>query len=665
MSEPGRKARLFLFTPSSERTLKRTLFLPSALLVIAVLLIYFAGLKGGFFFDDEPNILLNDAVKWTRLDFASIEKLLLAPGGGFLGRPVSMLTFALNHYFSGLDPFYFKLTNVFIHALNSVGAFALTWLLLSACRKHIQPALEQKHIQWLSVATATAWALHPLNLTSVLFVVQRMTSLAAMFTLLGLIFYVWGRLRMLENRRGLPLIIGGFVCWLLLALLSKENGALLPLYLFVLEWTLFRFEAPTENGRRSLYAFFIVTLALPILWVLAYSFSHPAWLLSSYQLRDFNLSERLLTETRVLWFYLRLILVPDITQMGLFHDDIVVSRNLTEPLTTLFSVAGLAALLAVAVALRRRAPILSLGILWFLVGHSMESTIFPLEIAHEHRNYLPMYGILLAVMYYLLYPFALHKSHRTRTILALAIIVLFAGSTALRAMQFGNELNRSLYEVEHHPASARANYQAGRTLLAYGNAEAFSNQSYYQRTREYLEKSCELDANAKAGYFALFYLNKFAGRPVEQPWIEQLKGRLRDTPFLHGDRNFLVNMSDALIKGTIELPPQEALNIFQAALDNPTLAGQARAIVLAALRDYHYSYLHDSAAALNFAGLAIEADPGNMVLKLDYAAQLALSGQLDKAEQQATLVAQGDTQHTHDQDILRLRQMIDHKRGGH
>jgi hypothetical protein len=295
----------------------------------------------------------------------------------------------------------------------------------------------------------------------------------------------------------------------------------------------------------------------------------------------------------------------------------------------------------------------------------MESTIFPLEIAHEHRNYLPMYGILLAVMYYLLYPFALQKSHRIRTILALAIIGLFAGSTALRAMQFGNELNRSLYEVEHHPASSRANYQAGRTLLAYGNAEAFSNQAYYQRTRDYLEKSSQLDANAKAGYFALFYLNKFAGLPVEQTWIDQLKGRLRDTPILHGDRNFLVNMSDALIKGTIELPSQEALDIFQAALDNPTLTGQARAVVLAALRDYHYQYLHDAAAALKVASLAVEADPGNTVLKLDYGALLALSGQLDKAEQQATLAAQGDAHHMHDQDILQLRRMIDQKRGGH
>ncbi|MCZ7654258.1 MAG: hypothetical protein M5R42_08160 [Rhodocyclaceae bacterium] len=120
------------------------------------------------------------------------------------------------------------------------------------------------------------------------------------------------------------------------------------------------------------------------------------WLWAGYALRDFSAVERMLTEGRVLWFYLGLILFPRLEALGLYHDDIAVSTGLIAPWTTLLALVGLFGLIWLAWRLRLRMPLTAFGLAWFLIGHGLESTFLPLEIAHEHRNYVPLFGILLA-----------------------------------------------------------------------------------------------------------------------------------------------------------------------------------------------------------------------------------------------------------------------------
>ena len=104
------------------------------------------------------------------------------------------------------------------------------------------------------------------------------------------------------------------------------------------------------------------------------------WLWAGYELRSFTLLERLLTEARVLWFYLGLIVLPRFEAFGLYHDDISLSTGLLMPWTTLPALLGLAGLVGIAWHVRNRAPLLAFGIAWFLIGHSLESTVLPLEI---------------------------------------------------------------------------------------------------------------------------------------------------------------------------------------------------------------------------------------------------------------------------------------------
>jgi len=297
--------------------------------------------------------------------------------------------------------------------------------------------------------------------------VQRMTSLAALFTLAAMLAYVYGRERTLAGKTGWPLV------WLLtpafgvIGLLCKEDVALLPLYLLVIEWLIFGFQNTRQTTSKNILAFYLCCLVLPGILGLIYLVSHKFWV--GYAYRDFTLSERVLTEFRVVLLYIQWTFIPDIRHLALYHDDIAISTGLLTPLTTLWSLLALVALAALAWWQRHRRPLLSLGILFFCAGQAMESTILPLEIAFEHRNYLTDYGLLLAAFSLLLLPAPSGTQHvrisLRWSIAILAIPVLFSG-TLMRAWEWKNPLNFAYYETRHHPASQRALYALGQ---AYSN----------------------------------------------------------------------------------------------------------------------------------------------------------------------------------------------------
>ena len=87
-------------------------------------------------------------------------------------------------------------------------------------------------------------------------------------------------------------------------------------------------------------------------------------------------------------------MLPNLAEMGLHHDDFVISKTLLSPWTTLPAIAGLLALAVGALVLRKKHPLITFGIVFFFVAHALESTIIPLEIAFEHRNYLPSYNFV-------------------------------------------------------------------------------------------------------------------------------------------------------------------------------------------------------------------------------------------------------------------------------
>lgn len=370
---------------------------------ILIISAYWPSLAGPLVFDDQLNIVENPGVAIHDLSFASLKRAALSNESGHLKRILPALSFGINHYFAGGfdNTLVFKATNLAIHLINSALAFWLCYLLWPRCRAllrgggDIVPASVSTALLPAAFA-ALVWALHPLQVNAVVYVVQRMTSLSATCVLLGLAIFLLGRQRFAEqHRNGLPLMAGGIIGGTLLGLLCKENAALLVLYAGVIEWTLFSGDALSGGQKRRLTYFYALLLALPLCAGLVYLFVYPGGIWNGYAGRPFTLAERLLTQARVLWFYLYLLFVPDITAMGLFHDDIPVSSGWLSPWTTLPSVVAWALLAPLALLLRKTNPAVAFAIFWYLAGHSMESTIIPLEMVFEHRNYLPSLGPIL------------------------------------------------------------------------------------------------------------------------------------------------------------------------------------------------------------------------------------------------------------------------------
>ena len=150
----------------------------AALLIAVIAVIYTPGASGGFIFDDRAAIVENRRVHIHDLTRDSLARAARSfePGNGLQARPLSMASFGVNHALHELRPFGYKTTGIAIHALNAV-------LILMLAHGLIGAAWRERDPRWAAAAVAIAWALHPLQVSTVLYVVQRMESLSLLFVL--------------------------------------------------------------------------------------------------------------------------------------------------------------------------------------------------------------------------------------------------------------------------------------------------------------------------------------------------------------------------------------------------------------------------------------------------------------------------------------------------
>lgn len=644
---------------SKRAFLARTTFSIIALLILSAvtLFIYRPGLWGPFLFDDYPNIVFNNAIHLNALNTDALSNALFTSDSGPLNRPISMLSFALNYYYTGLNQYYFKLTNLLIHLVNGLGVFVLVSLLLKHYRREFQPALTRTHATWIGLAVTAAWLLQPMNLTGVLFIVQRMTSLSALFCIYGLALFVQGRMRLIENKGGWPTILASVVVFTPLAALSKETGALLPLFMLVTEITLFNFRARDSIARRRLVAFYALTVGVPALLATAFLITHPAWLLDGFLRRDFTLAQRVMTEPRVMWFYIQQILLPRTSAMGLFHDDMAISRSLTQPSTTLPALLGIVLLPIVAIGLRKRAPMLAFGILFFLAGHVLESTIVALELVYEHRNYLPMFGIELTVFYYLLHP-SMPRTLALRAIVAMLLIAVFAADTMTRAKQWSNPFDFFSGEAAHHPDSPRANDELGNILANIKTTNATAAQQNVQAASYYFASATTLDDNYVNGLFGLIELHANRQLPVDPSWVTELTSRLRHAPFASDIDNLIQELITCQVNGICKLSQAQIDGLFEAALHNPTCVDQSRAAVYLAKAVYLINVDKNYKDGLAAMQDMVTSAPWVLQNRLSLAKYLVAIRDFKAAREQLDVIAHMDNWQAYQQDILQIRRKI-------
>ena len=478
----------------------------AACLAVATLaaVIYLPGLPGDFMFDDIGSIVGNSPITLHDLNSHSLLRAMLSSPGGGLSRPLSLLSFALNAYFSGLSPAAFKLTNILIHLSCGGTLWFVAREILRAYAGLMRRELHEKTIAWLSLAVTALWLVHPLNFTSVLYTVQRETSLAAFFTAAAILSYLVGRRRQLQDKGGRWQIWCLTPLFTVIGMFCKENAALVPVYLVVIEFTLLEFRGKDRSIRQDIVWFYGVFLLAPLFALCGVLMIKPEFFLRGYVGRDFTMYERLLSECRILLDYLRWTIIPDLRKLGLYHDDLPPSRGLLQPSTTLPSVIGIVILLVSAAWFRRRVPLLSFGILWFFAGHLIESTVLPLELAFEHRNYLPIFGIVLGSVGTL---YIVVKDKRqtyfANAMIALGIIT-FAGITTVRSLEWRSELAFAYFESDHHPQSPRALAELGWAYM--NSVVTYKDAALIPRAVEAEEKSKELDRGSINQDIGLAYM---------------------------------------------------------------------------------------------------------------------------------------------------------------
>lgn len=525
-------------------------YLITGLIAYITYLVYRAGLHGPFVFDDLSNILLVKTTYLKELSFSALKNTAMGVDSGPLHRPIAILSFGLNYYFTGLDVYYFKLTNLIIHIAAGFLIYRLSYYLLN--QHTLNNASDKNYttarLNYTGLAVAAAWLLHPLDLTSVLYVVQRMTSLASLFTLMGLVGYAIGRGQIIRGKFiGFITITISILLFGTLSTLTKEIGVILPLYILLIEVYFYRMVAAEGFEKRFAY-FFCITIILPLILGLCVAVFKADTLLAldGYQYRNFTLIERLMTESRVLWFYLKLIVVPTINALGTYHDDFSISTGLLSPISTLLSITALAAMFALIIVGYRRATILSFGLAWFLIGHSLESTIVPLELVHEHRNYLPQFGIILIIVYYLAYPApTLRKTLNLRLLAILSYASLLAIITYARSEEWKDEWTLFNAEAKSHPKSSRSH-----TALAvlYNDNKMYKEAGEHFQLAADLQKS-DLEPTLRLAQFELGRKNN-----IPEPILRRIEYQIEK----YNTTSVSFSIFDDLLRSTQKDPEQLA-----------------------------------------------------------------------------------------------------------
>lgn len=376
-----------------------------------------------FYFDDIPNITDNPHIRMDEISFKSLLDVLKSPAP----RPVPNLSFALNYYFGKYNFFGYHLINLIIHVATAVLLFIFLLYTLQISNPdsgNVRPA----DFVLISVLSALIWLVHPTQTQSITYIVQRMTSMSALFYLLSMVLYIKFRMTRLHIRHEQLkpaklkpfLYLAGTIIAGILAIGSKQVAFTLPLFIFLYEWYFF------QDLKKS-YLKKVLPFAVPVFigfgCILAIIFNADAFdkLAALYKHQNFTMLQRLLTEPRVIVYYLSLLVYPSPDRLMLDYD-FPLSFSLIKPSTTFLAYLLIAALLGIALYSAKRNRLVSFSILWFLGNLLLESSFLGLALIFEHRTYLPSMMIIF-ILTFLIYRYFNIRSIRIVVFCLMALIL--------------------------------------------------------------------------------------------------------------------------------------------------------------------------------------------------------------------------------------------------
>lgn len=428
---------------------------------------YFPGLNGGFLFDDYINLPALGA-QGPIDNWPTFWRYITSGTADPTGRPLTLLTFLLDAQDWPAPAFAFKRTALALHLLNGL----LLYLLLVRIDTLLRDKPAWVH-RLTAMCSAGLWLLHPLLVSTTLYVIQREAMLPATCVLAGLLTWLHGRSKLSRGEivQGTIWSAAGLAVFTVLGTLAKANGALLPAFALLLDVVIRRRQPISSAPAHAAHRWTMLLLAkiptavlcIYLAWVGVHGIAQNAYLS-----RPWTYGQRLLTEPRVLLDYLGLLWIPRAISSGLFNDHYEVSTSLLHPATTGLALAMLCLLGVTAWKTRRRYPAITLAIGFFFVGQLIESTTLPLELYFEHRNYLPAMLMFYPLGWWLC---SRDTQAALKTLLMFALPVGLAMLTHARASLWGNDLQQALIWAQINPNSPRAQANAAQAEMHAGQPE--------------------------------------------------------------------------------------------------------------------------------------------------------------------------------------------------
>ncbi|MFV9644861.1 MAG: tetratricopeptide repeat protein [Desulfobacterales bacterium] len=365
---------------------------------------------------------------------------------------------------------------------------------------------------FVALLTAVLWAINPIQTQAVTYIVQRMAILATMFYILGIYFFI--RVRLSDSISNRIFFIAGCIMSFILALGSKENAAMLPVALTLVEIVFFQDMSSQKTKRLFIGIAAGTGVLVLIIGLLFFMKGDPFYFLKGYDYRPFSFVQRLMTEPMIVIYYLSQIFYPVPNRLSIEHDVILLT-SILKPWTTIPAILIIILLIGIGISLIKKRPIIAFAILFFFLNHIIESSIIPLELVFEHRNYLPSLFLFIPVSVWVkwLIDYYREKQFSMYIIIVSFVTILLIGlgtGTYIRNMAWATE--KSLWEDAMHkaPGSARPLTNLAWEMSYGKNAKAENYDlalKLYKKSLS-LQKSRELSNPIILNNMAGIYLKK-------------------------------------------------------------------------------------------------------------------------------------------------------------
>jgi tetratricopeptide (TPR) repeat protein len=489
------------------------------LIVLSVFLAYSNSLKGTWAMDD---IIANEPLKIHHIrDFFGFRK-------------ITYITFHLNQLIAPFNPASFRFVNILIHILNVFLVYVLARVTLILYFKHSghqkqgpgkggKSSLHPADLAFYTALLAGAFfAVHPINISVVAYIVQRMAALSTLFVLLSLLSYITAR-QSPQRLKSVPLYLFSGLC-VVMGIFSKENAVIAILLVLLYDYVFISgFNRKGFLQKLSVFAGIgILSLAFAsyflnlhiVLADLAGFFLEPNSPLSGKGWMAADVSwtslQHFLTEFRVLSRYLFLLVLPLPQFLAFVWWSYPVSTGITEPITTLFSMVVVFSLLSFSLLRLKRFPLLCFGILWYLIAISLES-FFALgsDLYFEHRNYLPLTGLVIGIFGQVIVSSRITLYDRRVWTAAVIVCVVFGSLSFMRNNIWRDSLTLWNETLKRNPSDYRVHNNLGY---------AYQKKGMLEKAIEHYETAVRLKPDYPKAHNNLGYAYQakgFLGKAIE------------------------------------------------------------------------------------------------------------------------------------------------------